>query len=198
VRISNRQSSGRTAKARTKSEVPGILTVAEIARLLEAASQDMLPYLAIGAFAGLRRAELERLGSQDVHFDSELIEVTAEKAKTARRQFVRMRPNLSEWLLPLRTHRVKVYPENFRKVFDAAREAARIVKWPDNALRHSFAWYDLAHFKNVNAHALEMEHTNSGMIFEHYRELVKPREVERYRNLRPVKKEKVVPLVTHA
>jgi len=44
----------RTAKAPTKSEVPGIVTVAEITRLLEAASQDMLPYLAIGAFAGLR------------------------------------------------------------------------------------------------------------------------------------------------
>jgi len=48
------------------------------------------------------------------------------------------------------------------------------------------------------AHALEMGHANSGMICEHYRKLVKPKEAERYRNLRPTTKEKVVPLVTHA
>jgi len=39
---------------------------------------------------------------------------------------------------------------------------------------------------------------NSGMICEHYRKLVKPKEAERYRNLRPVTKGKVVPLVAHA
>jgi hypothetical protein len=36
------------------------------------------------------------------------------------------------------------------------------------------------------------------LICEHYRKLVKPKEAERYRNLQPVTKVKVVPLVTHA
>ena len=38
-----------------------ILSVAQTAQLLEAASEETLPFWAIGAFAGLRRAEIERL-----------------------------------------------------------------------------------------------------------------------------------------
>ena len=37
----------------------------QTARLLEAASANVLPYVAVGAFAGLRRAELERAGQLD-------------------------------------------------------------------------------------------------------------------------------------
>jgi hypothetical protein len=56
----------------------------------------------------------------------------------------------------------------------------------------------LAHFTDVASLALEMGHTDSGMIFEHYRELVRPKEGERYWNIRPAEKEKVVPLVAQA
>src|ERR1017187_8911135 len=87
----------KAAKAKAVDQTPGILTITQTARLLEAASPELLPYVAIGAFAGLRRAELERLDWSDVQFDSDLIEVTAEKAKTARRRFVKMQPNLREW-----------------------------------------------------------------------------------------------------
>src|SRR2546423_713649 len=51
-----------TSKAKEKSGAPGILTVNETAQLLEVAAPDVLPFVAVGAFAGLRRAELERLG----------------------------------------------------------------------------------------------------------------------------------------
>src|SRR5947207_13985612 len=162
----------------------------------DSASSDLHPYVSIVAFAGLRRAELERLDWSDVHFDSDLIEVTAEKAKTARRRFVRVQPNLREWLLPVRKRKGAVVCDNFRKQFDAAREAAKIAEWPDNALRHSFASYHLAHFKDAAALALEMGHTDSGMIFDHYRELVKPKEAERFWTIRPAvaEKGKIVPL----
>jgi integrase len=52
-------------------------------------------------------------------------------------------------------------------------------------LRHSFASYHLAHFKNANELALEMGHTNSEMIFRHYRELVQPKEAARYWQITP-------------
>jgi integrase len=187
-----------TSKAKEKTGAPGILTVSETARLLESTSADVLPYIAIGAFAGLRRAELERLDWQDVHFDSDLIEVTAEKAKTARRRFVKMQPNLREWLLPVRKRKGEVVRDNFRKRFDEARTTAGIAEWPDNALRHSFASYHLAHFKDAAALALDMGHMDSGMIFNHYRELVKPKDAERYWNIRPATQTKVVPLTANA
>jgi integrase len=185
-------------KAKEIDAPPGILTVQQAARLLEAASPQLLPYIAIGAFAGLRRAELERLDWREIDFESGLIEVTAKKSKTARRRFVRIQPNLREWLLPVRKHSGNVTPDNFPKQFDAAREAAGIDDWPDNALRHSFASYHLAHFKDAAALALEMGHTDSGLIFNHYRQLVRPKEAERYWNITPVAKEKVVQIAAHA
>ena len=175
-----------TDKAKVVGEAPGILTVQQTARLLEAASPELLPYLAIGAFAGLRRAELERLDWSDIDFDSGLIEVTAENAKTARRRHVTIQSNLREWLLPVRKHKGNLTSgENFRQAFDAARVSAGIMEWPNNALRHSFASYHLAHFKDAKALALEMGHTNENMIFTNYRELVKPRDAASYWNIAP-------------
>jgi integrase len=62
-------SSVRKVKKVKASSTPEILTPAEFARLLEAASEETLPYWLIGGFAGLRRAEIERLEWKDIHFD---------------------------------------------------------------------------------------------------------------------------------
>ncbi len=175
----------------------GILTIAQASRLLETATEEILPSIAVGLFAGLRQAEIERLDWSEIDFDSGLIEVSAKKAKTARRRFIPIQPNFREWLLPLRKLSGKVAPDSFRKHFDQARKAAGIREaWPKNALRHSFASYHLAHFKNQNVLTLEMGHTDSDMIFRHYRELVRPKEAERYWNIRPITVEKIVPLVS--
>lgn len=173
---------------------PGILTVQQTARLLEAASPELLPYLAIGAFAGLRRAELERLDWLDVRFDGDLIEVTAAKAKTAQRRLVKMQPNLREWLWPVSKRAGKITPKDFRQQFNETRERAGLAVWPDNALRHSFASYHLAHFNDAAALALQMGNS-PGVIFKHYRELVRPKEAERYWNIKPATESNVVPLV---
>src|SRR4029453_1538314 len=179
-----------TAKAKEVDSPPGILTVSQTARLFGSATPALLPCLAIGAFAGLRRAELGRLDWRDIHFDAGLIQVTAAKSKTARRRFVQIQSNLREWLLPVRKHSGSVTPTNFAKQFEALRESAGIADWPGNALRHSFASYHLAHFQDAAALALQMGHTDSGMIFAHYRELVRPREAKRYWNIKPPKKKR--------
>ena len=176
----------KTAKAKEPRTDIGILTIAEAARLLESATPDVLPYFAIGLFAGLRRAEIERLDWSEIDFESGLIEVTAQNSKTAQRRLVTMQPNLREWLLPLRKHKGNVTPSNcFRESFEQAREAAGIAEWPDNALRHSFASYHLAHFKNAASTALELGHHDSRITFAHYRELVKPKAAEKFWNLSP-------------
>ena len=185
------------AKAKVVSEPPGILSVNEAARLLEAAAPNVLPYIAIGLFAGLRAAELERLDWSEIDFESDLIEVTAAKAKTAQRRFVKMQPNLREWLLPHRKHKGNVRPQDrfeFRQSFKQARKDAGIKQWPDNALRHSFASYHLAHFNDAALTALQMGHRDSRVTFAHYRELVKPKEAERYWQLQPACTQKIVPL----
>jgi len=174
-----------TAKAKVVSEAPGILTIGEAARLLDNATADVLPFLAIGCFAGLRPAELARLEWANVDFDSSLIEVTAEKSKTARRRFVKLQPNLAQWLAPYRASKGRVCGANLRKRVEAARRAAGVAEWPANALRHGFASYHLAHFNDAAALALEMGHTDSGMIFEHYRQLVRPADAARFWQITP-------------
>ena len=184
-----------TAEAREPKTKPGILTVEQATALLVNAAPEILPYIAIGLFAGLRRAEIERLDWSEIDFDSGHIEVTAEKSKSKlANRFITLQPNLRAWLMPLRQLKGSVTPqENFRELFDSARESAGILAdWPDNALRHSFASYHVAHFKDAKGLALEMGHTDSGMLFNHYRALVKPKEAERFWQIKPVQTRKVV------
>jgi hypothetical protein len=63
-------------------------------------------------------------------------------------------------------------------------------------ITHGFASYHLAHFKNAAATALELGHHDSRITFAHYRELVRPKEAERYWQIKPAGRgAKVVPLV---
>jgi integrase len=188
----------KTAKAREPKTKPGILTVEQASALLENAAPEILPYLVIGLFAGLRRAEIERLDWSEIDFDHDQIEVTAEKSKSKiANRFITIQSNLREWLLPLRKLKGSVTPQDrfeFRQLFEQARKDAGITEWPDNALRHSFASYHVAHFKDAKSLALEMGHTDSGMLFNHYRALVRPKEAERYWSITPSTTEKVVPM----
>ncbi len=185
----------KTDKAREPKTKPGILTVEQATTLLVNAAPEIVPYIAIGLFAGLRRAEIERLDWNEIDFDSGHIEVTAEKSKSKlANRFVQMQPNLREWLLPHRKLRGSVTPQEtfLWQLFNQARSAAGITEWPDNALRHSFASYHVAHFKDSKTLALEMGHVDSGVLFNHYRALVKPKEAARYWSIRPLTTKKVV------
>jgi integrase len=175
------------AKVRTDRE-PGILTADQTARLLERASEKTLPFLAIGLFAGLRSAELERLDWEDIDLDENLIAVPAASAKTGSRRFVTIQPNLAEWLAPYRNRRLgslPVCPPNLRKLLTADRRAAGFTKWPSNACRHSFGSYHLAHFNNPGLTAVQMGHTNTDMLWSHYHHRVKPAEAERFWRIAP-------------
>lgn len=169
------------------AEKIGILTADETARLLQAADEAIIPFIAIAAFAGLRRCELLRLDWKNIDLESGLIEVTAKtakQAKAAHRRHVKILPNLDRWIRPLAKTTGPVACPNLRKLFDAARTAARLIDWPDNALRHSYAGHHLARFQNAAALALEMGNSEK-IIFSHYRELVRPKEAARYWGIMP-------------
>ncbi len=168
-----------------RSSEIGILTPAEFARLLENASDETLPYWAIGGFTGLRTAELERLEWAEVHFDSDLIEVKAAKSKTASRRFAPIRLALKEWLAPYEDRKGKVAAKMLRKRLERDRKLANIKQWPSNGLRHSFASYHAAEFRDAGMLAQELGHRDQKLIFAHYRELVRPNDAHKYWDLRP-------------
>src|SRR5438552_10912694 len=133
-----------TTKAKEIDGDVQILSVEQTVKLLECAEAETLPFWAIGAFAGLRRSEIERLDWAQVDFESNLIEVKARHSKTAKRRLVTIQPNLRAWLAPYVSHRGSICPSNLRKCIEADRERAGLHdNWPGNALRHSFGSYYL-------------------------------------------------------
>ena len=79
-----------------------VFTPSELTEVLCCASERMIPFLVLGAFAGIRHAEIQRLEWKNVRFDDGFIEIGASKAKTASRRLVPILPNLKEWLLKYR------------------------------------------------------------------------------------------------
>ena len=109
-----------------KTELPtdidkpaGIFKTNEALALLTASGFDMLPYIAIGLFAGLRRSELQKLDWSEVDLESGHIEVTAAKAKTAKQRLVPISKNLAAWIDPLVALAGPVAPQGLRKRFES-------------------------------------------------------------------------------
>jgi len=174
-----------------------IYTPAELRTLLSHAPEKLLPFFAIGAFAGLRSQEIMRLDWNDVRFDQGFIEVSASKAKTASRRLVPLLPVLAAWLLPMRRQSGHVVGYTRNDALSEARThfcktgipvSGRAVefKWKPNALRHSYASYRLADVKDAARVALEMGNSPS-MLFRNYRELVTEQQAQEWFALMPEK-----------
>lgn len=166
----------------------GIFRPEEISALLTHAPVEWVPFLALGAFAGLRVAELLRLDWRDVKLDRSCVWVPAAKAKSARRRIVKIQPCLDAWIRPLAKVEGKIVAVNHfvpHEMLRAAIAAAKLPVWVRNGLRHSFASYHIAKWKDAAALALEMGHTTTKLIFSHYRALVHEDDAERYWKIFP-------------
>lgn len=75
-----------------------IFTPAELREVLGVARPELLPFLTIGGFAGVRHAEIQRLDWRDIQFEDGIIEIHAKKAKTAGRRVVPLLDNLKALL----------------------------------------------------------------------------------------------------
>jgi integrase len=77
-----------------------IYSPAELKEILACAPEGLIPFLVLGAFAGIRHAEIQRLEWQDIRLTEDFIEIRAAKAKTASRRTIPILPNLKAWLAP--------------------------------------------------------------------------------------------------
>ncbi len=179
---------GETSEAKEIERRPGILTVSQAAKLLACAEPEILPAVALGMFAGLRpESEILRLDWSNIDFESRLIDIAAERTKTAQNRFVKITGNLAEWLLPFRRASGAVAPKKtpYIEALQRARAAAGITTWPADCLRHTYASMHFAAFKNGGETAQEMGHASLTMLFKHYRERVKPADALRFWEIRP-------------
>src|SRR5262249_53908896 len=132
-----------------------------------------------------RDAEIKRLDWSEVDLVRGHIEVKARKAKSARRRIVPIQANLSAWLRPYSDRQGCVAPNGNRKKLDRIRRAAGLAKWPRNGLRHSYASYRLAAVHDAPRVASELGHTSPAMLYNTYREVVRPDEAEKYWQIAP-------------
>jgi integrase len=149
--------------------------------------EEMVPYLAVAAFCGLRAAEIMRLDWSEIHLTGteKFVEVTAGKAKTASRRTVPITDNCAAWL--------ERYAKPSGPVINLSRADKQLflylakksgVPWKHNGLRHSFISYRLAVVKDVGQVSLEAGNS-PGMVFKHYRQLVRESEAKEWFNVVP-------------
>lgn len=190
----------RVARPILEDKPPGILTPGEAEKLLAAALDcmpEMATPIAIGLFAGLRRSEICALDWSEIDLEARTIEVKASKAKTRQRRIVTIQENLLEWLLKPTKKKGDVAPDvdlfgerlkhlvNGRAATDDDPGRPAVVKeWPHNGLRHSFGSYHFGKYKNENLTAAEMGNS-PGVVFKHYRAVVKQPDVESYLQITP-------------
>ena len=157
--------------------------------------------MALGAFAGLRSAEIERLEWADVDQARGHITISAAKAKTASRRIVPLLPNLAAWLAPYAKKTGPVWKGKHCEFYEAQQATAAAtasndkppVTWKTNALRHSFISYRVADIQNVAQVALEAGNSPQ-MIFSNYRELVAPADAATWFAIAPQQAANVVTL----
>ena len=161
-----------------------VYSVAESAAILETAERHdptLLPFFAIGLFAGIRVYELLRLEWKNVDIEEGSIDLPASITKRERRRSVPIEPALRAWLeraiwlngipngyvCPLRTYNALRVRQ--RLLFKTAK-----VQWRQNAARHSFASYWLAEHGDLTALALRLGHAGGlEVLHTHYHRAVR-------------------------
>ena len=192
---------------------PEIFTPAEMLELLNVARPEMIPFLTIGGFAGLRSAELVRLDWSCVNLKERYIEIKAATAKTGALRLAPITDNLFAWLepharetgpvlgfgswwnqIPKLVEAVNAHRRQQPEHAGNSSESVNTFQWKHNALRHSFCSYRLAATKNAAQVALEAGNSPK-MIFAHYRQLVTETEAGKwFAVLPPREADNVIPL----
>ena len=161
---------------------PGILTVAQGRTLLNALlkhDRGLIPYVALGMFAGIRPYEARQITAADVA--NGYVHVSGKAAKTRQRRLVTLLPVLKAWL---GVKGGEYQPKNLKRRFERIVAQSGLT-WTHDVLRHSFASYHLALTGSAEQTALQLGHSNTAMLFAHYRELVTKTDAEAWFNLTP-------------
>ncbi len=144
----------RIEKPISQRKIPDTYTPEELAILLGAVSPKFLPWLACGAFAGIRTDEVYPMAQSDktpldwsdFHWSRSIIIMRPETDKNGHRRVIPILPALRHWLYPVRKKSgplVSCLPSSGNEP-ETKRLGGLIGGWKPNALRHSFISYRAA------------------------------------------------------
>ena len=172
-----------------------VLTVEQSKALLEAAAASphakfAVPYAAISIFAGLRPGEAQQLRWEQVHFDTNTIEILRHTSKTRDTRFVPIDATLRAWLEIHKQAGGGVIGGNFRKIWDSVKtKAGEIIGGTfmfgnQDIMRHTYASYWLAVHKN-RAELAERMGNSPSVIRAHYRRPIQEATAKTFWKLTP-------------
>jgi integrase len=153
------------------AEEGSVLSADETERLFRAADKEVIPFLTLSFFAGIRVDTLKKLDWSEVKFDEKRVIVPRYKGKNQLRYRVTLSDNALEWLKPhvkpsgsilvlANSDRQRGTPsyKATRGRMEKAAEKAK-VSLPDNTGRKTFISMHVAHYENVDKTALEADNS---------------------------------------
>lgn len=197
---------------RSDERLPVPFKVQDVRSVMAAAEKHapiMVPTLAVQFFAGLRPGEAKGLKWEDIDWKEKTIRVMPETSKMRRSRIVEMNRTLLDWLQPYRkaSGPIGITSQNqfdfymTRKRWAEGKETGILgasgVEWIQDGPRKTFASMHYATHGDAAKLAAILGHSgDAGILFKHYRGLVKKTEAARYWKLRPAKdaeKKSVIP-----
>jgi integrase len=185
----------------TDGEPVAILTVKACKRLLAKAEKyrrgDLVPYLVVCLFAGLRPAEASRLTWANVNLADGEIRVEAQSTKVKKPRVVAIKKPLDAWLKAYQGR--KFQPTNLRRGLDAIKPAAGYIgryrgdeagdlkPWPHDVLRHT----SVSHFfRQSGSYGLTAEQfgNSEAIIKKHYQGRVSSKDTKDFYAIQPKKR----------
>lgn len=184
----------------------GTLTVDQCEQLLSAALQkpNMMGFVVLGMFGGLRPAEIARLDWGAVDLGAGTVIVAGSQAKTRRRRVVDLCPNAVAWIKASKVTRKgaicgkwwdarwRLFRHSLGWAVGVGEKRVRRVEvkpvhgeWPHNALRHTYASMHYAFHQNEAALQVQMGHESAAMLHRHYRALKTRAEAAKFWALTP-------------
>ena len=172
-----------------------VLAVEQAQGLLSACLEldpTMLPYHALGLFAGIRPMELNRLTWEQIHMDDREIKLPPEVTKTRNGRTVTMEPVLARWL----NFHVKnggsntgevVEKTNQRRRLDRIRTKAKTLPWIQDVMRHPYASHWIKAYEDKGRLLGYMGHATDDMLIDNYLRAVDRKTAARYWKLGPPK-----------
>ena len=187
-----------------------IYTTEQAEALLTLCDKKLVPFIAIGLFAGIRSAELGRLKWENIDWVGGNIRLDRDITKTNQSRLAPLMPNLAQWLAPYKEMKGNIlismqtrYPTNMISPWLASQDNPKLpFKWIDNGMRHTFASYHLAYTQNAAQTALACGHS-PGMLLGTYKtitvngESLNQEVAKKYFEIRPKAVDNVISISSH-
>lgn len=133
-------------KAEVNTDSTDVFSLEQIKQMMDASDHvEVKLWVAIGAFAGIRPEEMNKLYWKHIHLNTDKIDLTAVAAKKNRRRIVEIQPRLKEILEKYKGSGKVFTPKEFGGSPYLKRMKDELeFEWIHDGLRHSFGSYHLA------------------------------------------------------